>query len=550
MKKTLAIISVVLVLILGFSYFKFRPGSNSGSGEIKDTPIKETSEDINIKNGQISEDEDFNKEDDFIKSQKIDEEFNKISDYGKGFTMSYYSDMEIDSSMSEVKTIMQNDKTKIEVYYDDFSKNENDSYEAYRNYSNMFLENHDHAHKKEFESNERINDRETHILSWSRDKLKHVENDKNHYLSVEMKSLDNESDVYTIFMKSTEPFKEGEGDYKDIVESFRIIEKEATSKVNETFKVNKDRKLNEETQEVYDKYFADEDSFEWGIFENSAPKDMEFLNELEERMDYDFDFLVKYQGFSSPDKAAIEELENAYEQGKTVELTLQTTYEEKDNYDGLYKILNGEYDEYFNEYAKNIKDFGHPVLFRLNNEMNGDWCEYSSYHTSKDTDVFTEVWRHVHDIFEENGANENTLWVWNPHDISFPNFSWNNYLNYYPGDEYVDLVGLTGYNNGTYYPGEVWRDFEEIYDPIYDDYVEKFEQPLMITEFSANSVGGDKIAWINDMFDKMKKYDRIKVAIWWNGIDWDENMDPARIYRLDENEEMLDTFKERFQEYK
>ncbi len=163
--------------------------------------------------------------------------------------------------------------------------------------------------------------------------------------------------------------------------------------------------------------------------------------------------------------------------------------------------------------------------------------------------MYKEVWKYVYRIFKENGA-DNVLWVWNPHDISFPNFGWNHSLNYYPGDEYVDIVGMTGYNTGNYYPGEIWRGFNEIYDPLYKEYTELFKQPLMVTEFGSNSVGGDKIAWINEMFDNMKKYDRIKVAIWWNGIDWDPDMNPARIYRLDQNQEMINTFRERFKEYK
>ena len=368
-------------------------------------------------------------------------------------------------------------------------------------------------------------------------------------MSAEIQSINNNKEIYTIFMKSSKPFKtEGEGNYMDIVESFRIIEKQATSKINTTFKPS-DKKLNDETKEFYSKYFSDESPMRWGIFENDVPENLESLDVLEERMDYDFEFVVRYDFFSSPEIVPLEGLENAYRNGKTVELTFQSTYDDKLSPSNLYEILDGKYDDYFTEYASRLKEFGHPVLFRLNNEMNGDWCEYSSYHFSKDTEIFKESWKYIHDLFEKNGV-ENVLWVWNPHDISFPNFSWNNYLNYYPGDEYVDIVGLTGYNNGTYYPGEVWREFKELYDPIYKEYSETFEHPLMITEFSANSIGGDKIAWINDMFKDIKRYDRLKVAIWWNNIDWDQDGNPARIYRLDESEEMLDTFKEGFKEYK
>ena len=112
-----------------------------------------------------------------------------------------------------------------------------------------------------------------------------------------------------------------------------------------------------------------------------------------------------------------------------------------------YEILAATYDAYLYDYARQIQEFGHPVLFRLNNEMNGDWCTYSSYYTSKDPDLFIALWRYVYEVFEKVGA-DNVIWVWNPHDGSFPDFKWNHAFLYYPGDEYVDVVGLTGYNTG------------------------------------------------------------------------------------------------------
>jgi beta-mannanase len=105
---------------------------------------------------------------------------------------------------------------------------------------------------------------------------------------------------------------------------------------------------------------------------------------------------------------------------------------------------------------------------------------------------------------------------------------------YYPGSAYVDMIGLTGYNTGNYYPGERWRSFKEIYDPLYHGYEPLFSgKPFMITEFGANVYGGDKAAWITDAFKYLPDYPRISLAIWWNGIDMD-GQKKARIYRLED----------------
>lgn len=167
---------------------------------------------------------------------------------------------------------------------------------------------------------------------------------------------------------------------------------------------------------------------------------------------------------------------------------------------------------------------------------------------SKDAELYTASWRYIRHIFDENGV-DNVLWVWNPHDLSFPDFKWNHYLRYYPGDEYVDIIGLTGYNTGNYFAGEKWREFSEIYPSIYAEYDQHFAKPFMITEFGSNSVGGNKAAWMGKMFDQMGRFTKIKIAVWWNGIDWDTSGKPGRIYLLDETEETTAAFREGLQKF-
>ena len=61
----------------------------------------------------------------------------------------------------------------------------------------------------------------------------------------------------------------------------------------------------------------------------------------------------------------------------------------------------------------------------------------------------------------------------------------------------------------------------------------------MITEFGSSSFGGDKAYWIDDMFTKISKYPRIKSAVWWSGTDWDSKGNPARIYKIDQDESVI-----------
>ena len=109
------------------------------------------------------------------------------------------------------------------------------------------------------------------------------------------------------------------------------------------------------------------------------------------------------------------------------------------------------------------------------------------------------------------------------------------------------MIGLTGYNNGTYYAeqnGEEWREFEQIYDEVNTKYKDLFGSfPWIITEFASSSYGGDKAKWIDNMFGCLDKYPNIKMAVWFSYADFNEETGvAARPYWLDETPETVEAF--------
>jgi mannan endo-1,4-beta-mannosidase len=207
-------------------------------------------------------------------------------------------------------------------------------------------------------------------------------------------------------------------------------------------------------------------------------------------------------------------------------------------------------EEDIRKFARGAKEFGKPFLMRLNNEMNSTWVSYSGHLCLNDPDVFKAVWRKVYNIFQEEGV-DNAIWIFNPNDVSFPPCRWNSHVAYYPGNGYVHMIGLTGYNTGDYFrdvTGERWRSFTEIYDRLWEMYKDLYAGfPWIITEFASSSVGGDKKAWIEEMFDNISRYTNIKIAVWWSYYDPDPREatygTPARRYWLDEKPEYLEAFK-------
>lgn len=488
--------------------------------------------------------------DDVKKIEPASDSLYQYTDFANGFSLRYPSGMVADASLSAVRTLFTDGQTDILVFYDSLAGKQSSATELIE-YGNRFRNN-TADHQIQADQTLYINGRQVHLLKWTRRQLSRVPGDKNHYVSAEI--VKNAYEVYTVFIKSSHPIE----NELDLIRSVSLFPPQGHAGIYKRQGTSV-TPLNEETRAFLRTYFAPGSPFHWGVFEPSAPHNMTNLFRLEENFGYHFPFIIRYQ--SLDENMPLQGLQNAYQHQTYVELTLQTLLQEAGvnalklgasgqvNAGIVYDMLDGQYDDYLAEYARRLKEFNHPVLFRLNNEMNGDWCWYSAYYTGKDADLYIALWRYIQTVFASYGV-DNVLWIWNPHDLSRPDFKWNHYLMYYPGDEYVDLIGLTGYNTGTYFPGERWREFKDIYTPLYGEYTGLFNKPFLITEFGANSVGGDKAAWINGMFDHIADFPRIKAAIWWSGIDYDQAGRPGRIYLIDEDDEIIKTFHDRLKAYK
>lgn len=309
----------------------------------------------------------------------------------------------------------------------------------------------------------------------------------------------------------------------------------------------------EETKEFYNE-LVNTETCKWGIYYplSVVNKDFTNIHRIEREIDEKFDGLLEYRYYF--EDMPVDGMKKAYEEGKIVELTVQTSTVmngDLDGYNPVFDILDGRYDYRFKVMAHQIKEFGHPILFRLNNEMNSDWTSYGSSACLDDPEIYVQLWRKIYNIFKEVGV-DNAIWVFNPNDESFPPCGYNCTMAFYPGDEYVQVFGVTGYNTGTYYEtlnNEKWKSFLQIYSNIMEKHHHVYDKfPWIITEFASSSIGGDKAQWISEMFEGLKTYPNIKMAFWFNSADLDEregaNGAVARPYWLDETPQTTKAFSE------
>ena len=206
----------------------------------------------------------------------------------------------------------------------------------------------------------------------------------------------------------------------------------------------------------------------------------------------------------------------------------------------LSAISRGEYDDFFRQWARDAKTAGRRVLLRFGFEFNGDWFTWSG-----NPEAYVAAWRHVHGLFGEAGAG-NVEWVWAPNVTSSPDVPTNSMHRYYPGDAYVDWIGVDGYNFGNRHDEwHRWKTFDEIFDPVLDDFENRYaEKPVIITEFGCAPGKPDRRAqWIRAAHENLSRRPQVKAAIWFN---YDKRREHEPNWRIDATPDSLDAFNNTF----
>ncbi|MCI8554296.1 MAG: hypothetical protein HFJ80_05050 [Clostridiales bacterium] len=358
--------------------------------------------------------------------------------------------------------------------------------------------------------------------------------------------LYNESpDFFHFLLKTAESF-----DLEPVVRSLREIPASGTAVYSAEFQPHVSEDWTPETRAYYEK-LKNADTIQWGLFTshgNSGQLDQ--LEELEEKMDYRFPIVSIYRhvvhGFPT------EAVQRVADAGRQLQFTYQytgTNNTDLSSGSAALEVYRGKWDDRLREIARGIRDYGKPVLFRLNNEMNTDWTSYSGLVCLLDPDIFIETWIRFYNIFEEEGVH-NAIWICNPFDKSFPPCRWASFINYMPPAEYMHLIGVTGYCRGH----NGFPSFRKIYQKIEDDYRPFFmDWPWIISEFGCASGDGTQLdeqeEWLRGMFDCYEQglFSNIKAAVWFSADDLNPDGSILNWYLLHpEQDQIMGAFRDGF----
>jgi cellulose synthase (UDP-forming) len=177
----------------------------------------------------------------------------------------------------------------------------------------------------------------------------------------------------------------------------------------------------------------------------------------------------------------------------------------------LASIIQGRHDAYIRLWARGLRAYGRPVLLRFAQEMNGNWYPWSEAVNGNRPGQFARAWRHVHDIFASEHVT-NVKWVWSPAAGTLG--IWHSQ---YPGDAYVDIVGLSVFNGGTALKWGGWRSFARIFDPSAKALRQIApHKPIQISEVASAERGGNKAAWIIGMFNDLRRHPQVTSLLWYD----------------------------------
>lgn len=180
-------------------------------------------------------------------------------------------------------------------------------------------------------------------------------------------------------------------------------------------------------------------------------------------------------------------------------------------------VVSGSYDSYINQTALAVKSLNHTIRISLAPEMNTDWTPWGIGKQGNTADNHKLFWRHVVTKFRDAGVT-NVKWIWSA-NVRPWNASalYGSYANIFPGSEYVDYLGLDGYNWGASQSWSVWQTFREVFESSYNELVGVANKDVLIMEIASTEVGGSKAQWISDMFSTLESsFPRIKGFTWFN----------------------------------
>lgn len=190
-------------------------------------------------------------------------------------------------------------------------------------------------------------------------------------------------------------------------------------------------------------------------------------------------------------------------------------------------IAAGKYDGYLDQFAGQVRTFGHAVIIGFAHEPNGSWYPWGAGSVSPA--IWIAAWRHVVNVFRGQGA-DNVIWLWTVNSQG-PNASMAGA--WWPGSGYVTWTGVDGYYTA---PGQTFR---SVFGTVLSE-VQGFGKPVIISETAVGPGTGNQVSGIRNLFAGLRT-SKLLGLIW-----FDKAQDSGQYkqdWRLDGSNELVSAFR-------
>lgn len=153
------------------------------------------------------------------------------------------------------------------------------------------------------------------------------------------------------------------------------------------------------------------------------------------------------------------------------------------------------------EQIQKLQDAGVPLIFRPLHEAEGGGGEEGSWFWwgKEGSAVYKELWKLTYETLTEEYGLHNIIWEWN-------SYNFDTSANWYPGDEYVDIIGYDKYNCTVYLEENNWQASlvhnDSAISPTFYGIMEKYNSKKMVAmaendSFSTvENLTSEKAGWL------------------------------------------------------
>ena len=164
------------------------------------------------------------------------------------------------------------------------------------------------------------------------------------------------------------------------------------------------------------------------------------------------------------------------------------------NADLLADVLSGRHDAAIARIARTLAAHPSTVLLRFGHEMDKPGHYPWAY---RDPDRYIRLYHYVYGRFNLEKPT-NLRWIWSP--AGTPNA-----VHYWPGDHYVDLIGLS------IYASRAWtsdRRLESFSDQLNRQWwiARRYGRPVLVAEAGVSGSAADQQRWIGDALSTFQHY--------------------------------------------